>query len=88
MKVAVCIPTWNRANTIGFAIDSLVNQKQFKFDIHIFDNASTDKTQEIIEGNYSDKVYYHCNAENLGFVGNINRCLELAKDYDWIGILH
>jgi glycosyltransferase involved in cell wall biosynthesis len=56
MKVAVCIPTWNRAKTISIAINSLINQKKFEFDIHIFDNASTDNTEEIIKENYSNKV--------------------------------
>ncbi len=88
MKVAVCIPTWNRANTLSFAIDSLLNQTQAKFDVHIFDDASPDNTQEIIERNYTEKVYYHRNSENIGYVSNINLCLGLAKYYDWIGILH
>jgi glycosyltransferase involved in cell wall biosynthesis len=72
----------------SFAIDSLLNQTQAKFDVHIFDDASPDNTQEIIERNYTEKVYYHRNLENIGYVSNINLCLGLAKYYDWIGILH
>ncbi len=87
MKVAVCIPTWNRANLLAFAIDSLLRQTEAAFDIHIFDDASPDNTQELIEKQYAGKVYYHRNPTNLGYVGNVNRCLSLAKDYDWIGIL-
>lgn len=87
MKVAVCIPTWNRANLLAFAIDSLLRQTEAAFDIHIFDDASPDNTQELIEKQYAGKVYYHRNPINLGYVGNVNRCLSLAKDYDWIGIL-
>ena len=88
MKVAVCIPTWNRSTTLIFAIDSLLHQKQSEFDIYIFDDASPDNTQEVIKTKYADKVNYFRSSENIGYVNNINRCLALAEMYDWIGILH
>jgi glycosyltransferase involved in cell wall biosynthesis len=87
MKVAVCIPTWNRANMLAIAIDSLLRQTEAKFDVHIFDDASPDFTQNLIEKRYAGKVFYHRSPTNLGYVGNVNRCLNLAKNYDWIGIL-
>ena len=88
MKIAVCIPTWNRANTLSFALDSLINQKTYPFDIHIFDNASTDSTEEVVVSYNNSRIFYHKNLTNIGFVGNINRCLGLTQNYDWIGILH
>lgn len=88
LKIAICIPTWNRAKFLPVAIKSLLTQKAANFDIHIFDNASTDNTEEIIKREYKNKVFYHLNSKNVGYVGNLNHCLSLTKEYDWIGILH
>jgi glycosyltransferase involved in cell wall biosynthesis len=87
MKIAVCIPTFNRGATIKYAIDSLVMQSDPPFDIHVFDNASTDDTSNIVL-NYKNRLHFHPSEENVGYVGNINKCLALCEEYDWIGILH
>jgi glycosyltransferase involved in cell wall biosynthesis len=85
MKIALCIPTWNCAHLLPFALDSLVHQTKATFDVHLFDDASTDETP-LIAKKYPS-VLYHRNPQNLGYVGNINQCLSLAPEYDWIGIL-
>lgn len=87
MKIAVCIPTYNKSIYIAESIRSVVNQAQAGLEIHVFDNASEDNTAEICYS-FRDKIHYHKNEMNLGYVGNINECLKLHKTYDWIGILH
>jgi len=87
-KIAVCIPTYNRADVISDAIESLLVQNKIKFDIHVFDNCSIDNTEELIAERFKGKVFYHKNESNIGFVGNTNKCLSLHDEYDWIGILH
>lgn len=87
-RIAICIPCYNREGTLGEALDSLVSQKGALFDIHVFDNASTDGTQALVTENYLNRVVYHRNESNLGYVGNIQKCFELKSDYDWIGLLH
>ena len=48
-EASVIIPVKNRANTIGDAINSVLKQKvNFKFNVIIIDNYSTDGTSEII----------------------------------------
>lgn len=87
-KIAVCIPTFNREDLIETAIDSLLMQRAASFDVHVFDNASTDGTQDLIRARYAGALVYHRHSKNLGYVGNINACLGLHENYDWIGILH
>ncbi|MDR1542911.1 MAG: glycosyltransferase [Prevotellaceae bacterium] len=49
-EASVIIPVKNREKTIGDAIQSVLSQKaDFKFNLLIVDNYSTDKTSEIIE---------------------------------------
>ena len=47
MKIAVCIPTYNREKTIVKAINSVINQREQDIDIIVFDNKSTDDTVNI-----------------------------------------
>ena len=49
-EASVIIPVWNRAKTISEAIKSVLSQKvDFKFNLIIVDNYSTDGTTEIIK---------------------------------------
>jgi glycosyltransferase involved in cell wall biosynthesis len=88
LKIAICIPTFNRGKMIASAIDSLLLQRTVNFDVHVFDNASTDGTEDFILTRYAGALFYHRHTGNLGYVGNINACLSLYEKYDWIGILH
>ena len=87
-KIAVAIPTFNREQTLFTAIDSLISQEYKNFDIHIFDNCSTDDTVKTIVPLLNNRIFLHKNNRNIGFVKNVNRCLALSNKYDWIGILH
>lgn len=49
MKVSVCVPTYNHEKYIGQMLDGALMQKtSFPFEIVIGDDASTDRTQDII----------------------------------------
>lgn len=88
IRIAIAIPTYNRSETIVRAIKSLRNQMFTEFDVHVFDNCSTDNSLEVIKSLTDDRTFVHESTKNLGFVGNMNKCLALCEKYDWIGILH
>lgn len=53
--VSICCITYNHEKYIRYAIESFIMQKtNFPFEIIIYDDASTDKTKEIIEKYYRD----------------------------------
>ncbi len=59
--VSILMPTFNRADRIGNAIKSIVNQTYKDWELLIIDNGSTDNTREIVE-KYSTldlRVKYH-----------------------------
>lgn len=64
-KVSVIIPTYNRANIIGRAIDSVLNQTYKNIEIIVIDDNSDDDTQAIIN-KYGNKVRYKKLTTNLG----------------------
>lgn len=75
--VSICIPTYNRAGYLYFALKSIVDQDVFKntFDVEIviLDNCSNDYTENITKfftEKYPDKIRYYKNQEyvsNQGF---------------------
>ena len=48
-KVSIIIPTWNRADFIATAVQSVLSQTFTDFELLILDDASTDGTEEIIK---------------------------------------
>lgn len=56
-KVSVIIPTYNRANLISQAIDSVLQQTFSDFEIIVVDDGSTDDTEAVVKV-YGDRVRY------------------------------
>ena len=49
MDISVVIPTYNRANTIERAVNSVLNQTYKPLEIIIVDDGSADNTRKVIE---------------------------------------
>ena len=54
-KVSVVIPTYNRADFICDAIDSVLNQTHSNIEIIVVDDGSTDNTSAVLE-KYQDRI--------------------------------
>tara|TARA_R110001632_G_scaffold60284_3_gene146335 strand:+ start:1049 stop:2089 length:1041 start_codon:yes stop_codon:yes gene_type:complete len=77
--VCVCVPCFNSEETIAYTIETIQNQTYKYIEIHIFDNASTDKTIEIIQSISDSRIQIHL-AEFTGTSeSNFNRCLSLGR---------
>ena len=86
-KVSVCIPVYNGSAYIAESINSVLDQTYKEFHLIVCDNCSTDNTEEIVRSFNDPRLAYVRNAQNLGSVGNANRCLELSKG-EYICIWH
>lgn len=76
--VCICIPNYNNEATISETIDSLLNQTYSNIIVKVFDNASTDRSLEIL---YSYKQKYSNiqifqSEQNIGAEANFSRCIE------------
>ncbi len=84
---SICIPTYNRADTLPAAIDSVLSQEYNNYELLIVDNASTDNTTSILN-DYSDsrirKIHNHL---TVSMFANHNICIDEAAS-EWIIFLH
>ena len=76
--VCICIPTYNAAATIRETLTSILAQTYTNLVIHVSDNASTDKTLEIVESMADSRIHIHRHENNIGAEGNFTRCIQLA----------
>ena len=79
--ISIILPTFNRANAINNAIDSILNQTFTSLEIVIVDDASTDKTYELVT-TYQKKdsrIIYVQNKENVGCSKSRNIGLRYAQ---------
>lgn len=84
--ISACIPTYNSAQYIRHAIDSILQQSYDKFELIVVDNASTDNTEEIVRSYHDSRIFYFKNESNIGYPGNVNRAIGHAKG-DFITIV-
>jgi len=91
VKLSVGIPSYNGAEYIRDALDSILSQLSEideKVEILISDNASTDKTFQIVreyQNKYPELISYHRNETNLGPDRNIDLAVRRSKgEYVWL----
>lgn len=73
-KISVLIITYKQEKLISRALDALIAQKDYLYEICVSDDCSPDSTWEILQAykkKYSDFVKIHRNGRNLGIFENI-----------------
>ena len=70
--ISIILPTYNRSNYIIRMIDSIIRQDYPNFEIVIFDDCSTDNTEDIIRKRYykDNHIRYIKREKNLGSLAN------------------
>ena len=73
-EVSVIIPTYNRADLVTDAIESVLAQTQTDFEVVVIDDGSTDDTREVLAP-YTNRIRY-IPQENRGLAGARNRGIQ------------
>lgn len=77
--VSICIPTYNGERWLAEAISSALEQTYPSLEILIVDDASLDRTLDIVHSFRDPRIRVEVNSKNLGIVRNRNRCVTLAR---------
>jgi glycosyltransferase involved in cell wall biosynthesis len=83
-RVIICLPTRNGESHIQEALESLICQTMKDIKIVVFDNASTDRTREIVKKLQvtAPNLHYFHSHEFLPANGNWSRAFIKAKEFD------
>jgi len=89
--VALIVLNWNGEKIIKDCLNSLLKTRYSNFKVVVVDNASTDKSVEIIKKHFRNKVDLIINRENLGFPKGMNVGIRyVLKKYKpkYVGLLN
>lgn len=78
-KFTVCIPTFNRAHLLPFAIDSVFAQTELDWELIVCDDGSSDRTPELMNRYADPRVYYLRHPQNVGKSNNMRSGFEAAR---------
>ena len=77
LRVSVIVPTYNRANYLREALDSILNQSFAPYEVIVVDDGSSDNTPEVLRA-YASNVRF-TQQEHQGVSAARNRGLALAQ---------
>src|SRR4051794_19211018 len=78
-KISVCIPTYNQERFLAAAIQSVLDQTEIDFEIVVFDDASTDRTEAVVSSFEDPRIRCFRQQRNVGIARNRNSCLRVAR---------
>ena len=80
--VTIAVPTRNRATLLRDCVASALAQTYPDIEVLVSDNASTDATADTLKSINDPRLRVLSNAENIGLIGNWNKCVrEAAGEY-------
>ncbi len=77
-KVSICIPTYNRANLLAYAVNSVLHQTYTDFELLICDDGSTDATPEVVSQWDDPRIRYIRHPVNIKRSKNMRSGFEAA----------
>lgn len=80
-KVSVLMASCNGEKYIRQSVDSIVNQTFSDFELIVINDASSDKTAEILKeyAERDSRIYFHSNEKNEGLTASLNTALKLIS---------
>lgn len=86
LKITIITVTYNSANTLNSAIESVLGQTYPNIEYIVVDGASKDGTAQLVKS-YGDRIAQFISEPDSGIYNAMNKGLQLAKG-DYIGFLH
>lgn len=89
-EITIAIPTFNRVDTLYYALKSALNQDYDNFEIIVVDNnpeSGTATESLLMQYKHIPNLSYFKNKVNIGLYGNWNMCFKLSRT-PYITLLH
>lgn len=86
MKVSVIITSYNYAQYLTDAINSVLNQTFTDFELIIIDDNSTDNSADVIKSFTDSRIKFIQNETNLGLKSSMQKAISLAQG-EWVAFL-
>ena len=77
--MTIGIPTYNRAELLREAIESALAQSFTNFRLLVCDNASDDRTPDVVASFADRRIHYIRSDTNVGMIANFNRIIERTE---------
>ena len=77
--VSIIMPVHNAQEFVAEAIRSILEQTYQRFKLIIIDDASTDKSAEILKKLVNPKIVYFRNPKQLGVTKSLTHALKMSK---------
>ncbi|MGB7730546.1 MAG: glycosyltransferase family A protein, partial [Candidatus Acidiferrum sp.] len=84
-KVSVIIPTYERAEKVQRAIESVLGQTVTDFEVIVVDDGSSDGTGNVLAEKFGDRIRYYAQT-NQGVSVTRNRGVQEARG-EWVAFL-
>jgi glycosyltransferase involved in cell wall biosynthesis len=84
-RVSVVIPTYNRADKVRGAIESVLAQTFSDLEVIVVDDGSSDDTRQVLSGAFDDRIRYYAQTNQGASVAR-NKGIEKARG-EWIAFL-
>lgn len=78
-RFSIVVPTRNRADTLHYALLSVLDQDFDNYEVVVHDNCSSAETREVVESFHSDKLRYFRSDTPLAMTESWERALSFAK---------
>lgn len=85
-RATIFIPTYDRAHWLEQAIPAALNQTYDRYSVVVADNASSDRTAEVVKSFSSPRLRYVRRDHNIRLLPNLNACAQ-AADTDYLAIV-
>ena len=85
--ISICIPVYNCAEFLGFALDSILPQAGENIEVIVYDGGSTDDTSVLMKGYILawDNLQYHHADHRGGIDADMAKCASFARgEYIWL----
>src|SRR5690606_9117357 len=85
-EVSVIVAAWNSERTIGATLESVLSQSMGNLEIIVCDDASSDKTSDVVRSFDDDRIKLITNPTNLGAGPSRDRAIADANA-NWIAFI-